>query len=126
MGRTILAVDDENATLAILETALKGKYEVVKKRNGKEALEWMHQGNLPCAIVSDLNMPVMDGFNFIRQVKTSGFFRDIPLLILSCHETSNIRIDCLRCGADDFLMKPFNPEELHVRIENILKRVEVR
>lgn len=122
MEKIILAIDDVDTTLAILTYTLNKKFKVVRKSNGKEALDWLHEGNLPDAIISDLQMPEMDGFEFMKHIKSSGFFKDIPLLVLSNNESSTMRIKCLRAGADDFLIKPFNPEELEARVENILKR----
>lgn len=124
MERVILTVDDECATLAILQTALKRKFGIIKKNNGKEALEWLQQGNLPDAIVTDLSMPVMDGLTLVRHIRASGLFRHIPIIMLSCHETSNTRIECLKAGVDDYLMKPFNPQELELRVHNIINRFQ--
>ncbi|WP_293903438.1 response regulator [Sporocytophaga sp.] len=122
-GKTILAIDDVESTLDIINCTLCKKYNVVKKANGKEAFEWMHEGNIPDLIICDLRMPEMDGFEFIKHIRSSGFFREVPLLILSSYESSSVRIQCLKCGADDFMMKPFNPEELEIRVENIFKRI---
>lgn len=121
-SKTLLAIDDVNSTLDIINCALCKNYTVVKKENGKEALDWMQEGNLPDLIVSDLYMPQMDGFEFIKHIRASGFFKDIPLIVLSSYESSATRINCLRLGADDYLVKPFNPEELEARVENIVKR----
>lgn len=121
-NKTILAIDDVGSTLDIINCALCKNYTVVKKENGQEALDWMHEGNLPDIIISDLYMPAMDGFEFIKHIRASGFFKDIPLIVLSSYENSSTRINCLRLGADDYMVKPFNPEELEVRVENIVKR----
>jgi two-component system, chemotaxis family, chemotaxis protein CheY len=121
-NKTILAIDDVNATLDIINCTLCKQFIVVKKQNGREALEWMHEGNLPDVIISDLYMPEMDGFEFLKHIRTSGFFKDIPVIVLSSYENSSTRINCLKSGADDYLIKPFNPEELEVRVENIFKR----
>jgi two-component system, chemotaxis family, chemotaxis protein CheY len=120
--KTLLAIDDVNSTLDIINCALCKNYSVVKMPNGKEALDWMQEGNLPDLIISDLYMPEMDGFEFIKHIRASGFFKDIPLIVLSSYESSATRINCLRLGADDYMVKPFNPEELEARVENIVKR----
>lgn len=121
-NKTILAIDDVHSTLDIINCTLCKKFNVVKKNNGKEALDWMQEGNLPDIIISDLYMPEMDGFEFIKHIRASGFFKDIPVVVLSSYENSSTRINCLRLGADDYVVKPFNPEELEARIENIVKR----
>ncbi|MFN3404737.1 MAG: PleD family two-component system response regulator [Cytophagaceae bacterium] len=121
-GKTVLAIDDVNSTLDIINCTLCKKYNVVKMLNAKDALEWMQEGNIPDVIICDLKMPEMDGFEFMKHVRSSGFFRDIPLLILSSYESSNVKIQCLKCGADDYIIKPFNPEELEARVENMVRR----
>jgi DNA-binding response OmpR family regulator len=123
MKKTLLALDDEISILKILDFYFGKSFNVVAKKNGKEALEWMQQGVIPDVIVADINMPELDGVEFIRQIRSSGFFKEIPLIILSGNEESSDKIKCLRAGADDYLIKPFNPEELEVRIENILRRL---
>lgn len=119
---TVLAIDDINSTLAIIEYTLNKKYNIVKMGNGKDSLEWLNEGNLPDLIICDLHMPEMDGVEFIKHIRASGFFKDIPLIVLSSNEMSSIRIKCLKAGADDFLVKPFNPEELEARVDSLLRR----
>ena len=67
-------------------------------------------------------MPNLDGIELIKRLKESGYFKDIPVIVLSSKEGSEDRIQCLRLGADDYMVKPFNPEELLVRIEKTLSR----
>ena len=83
----------------------------------------MQQGNLPDVIVADIDMPEMDGFEFIDHVRSSGFLNNIPLIMLSGNDTSEPRIRCLESGADDYMVKPFNPRELAARINGILRRI---
>lgn len=123
MKKTLLALDDEISILKILDFYFGKSFNVVAKKNGKEALEWMQQGFIPDVIIADINMPELDGIEFIKQIRSSGFFKEIPLVILSGNEESSEKIKCLKAGADDYLIKPFNPEELEVRIENILRRL---
>jgi two-component system chemotaxis response regulator CheY len=122
--KTILALDDELSILKILDFYFGKNYNVVSKSNGKVALEWMQQGQLPDIIIADMNMPDMNGLEFIAQIRASGFFKDIPLIMLSGNEGTADKIKCLKAGADDYLVKPFNPEELEARIENILRRIK--
>lgn len=124
MAKTLLAVDDEKSILMILNFVFGKKYEVVQKINAKEALEWMQQGNIPDVIIADMNMPELSGLEFIQQIRSSGFFRDIPLVMLSGNESTADKIKCLKAGADDYMVKPFNPEELEARIENIFRRIK--
>lgn len=120
-AKQVLVIDDEPIMRKLLMQILKDKYEVVLKENGREALEWMYSGNIPDLVVADLNMPEIDGFEYIEKVRESGFFNDVPLIVLSGEESSAERIKCLKLGANDYLIKPFNPEELGLRIDNLIK-----
>ena len=66
-------------------------------------------------------MPVLDGKGFLDQIKSSGAFKDIPVIILSSVDKSAEKIKLINMGASDYLEKPYNPEELMARIENIFK-----
>lgn len=122
--KTLLALDDELSILKILDFYFGKTYNVISKTDGNSALEWMQQGQLPDVIIADVNMPDMNGMEFIAQIRTSGFFKDIPLIMLSGNEGTADKIKCLKAGADDYLVKPFNPEELEARITNILRRMK--
>ena len=117
----ILVIDDQPIMLKLLDQILKDRYDVVALENGKEALEWMYSGNIPDLVVADLNMPEIDGFEYIQRIRESGFFYDVPLIVLSGEESSSERIKCLKLGANDYLIKPFNPEELRLRIDNLIR-----
>ena len=120
---TILAIDDEIAIQQILEHYFKDLFTVVTKGNGKDGLNWMQEGNIPHVIIADIEMPVMNGYEFIDQVRSSGFLNHIPMIMLSGNDSSDNRIRCLEAGADDYMIKPFNPRELAARINGILRRL---
>lgn len=124
MKKTLLALDDEISILKILDFYFGKEYNVVTKQNGKEALEWMQQGVIPDVIIADINMPELNGVDFIRQIRSSGFFKEVPLVMLSGNDNSADKIKCLKAGADDYIVKPFNPEELSARIDNIFRRIK--
>ena len=109
----------------ILEHYFGTDFNVVVKGNGLEAMHWLEQGNSPDAIVADYDMPLMDGPDFIRQIRASSRYRDVGMIILSGKDSTSDKIKCLRLGADDYMVKPFNPEELSLRIQNILNRIRV-
>ncbi len=106
----------------LLENFLGKTYEVVTRNDGMEGLKWMEGGNMPDLIVADIQMPNLDGYEFIKNVRASGFFRDIPMIMLSGIESSQEKVKCLKLGANDYMIKPFNPEELSIRIEILLAR----
>jgi DNA-binding response OmpR family regulator len=118
----ILVIDDESAIQKILTHYFKGKHEIVTCDNAREALNWLYQGNLPDFIIVDFNMPTLNGFEFIGQLKSSGFFNAIPMIVLSGENNSDTKVKCLDAGADDFVIKPFNPRELEARINSIIRR----
>ena len=120
---TLLAIDDEVAIQQILEHYFKDSFNVVTKSNGRDGLTWMQEGHIPNLIIADIEMPVMNGYEFIDQVRSSGFLGHIPLIMLSGHDSSENRIRCLEAGADDYMVKPFNPRELAARINGILRRI---
>lgn len=117
MKKKLLVIDDEITIRTLLVTFLSKKYDVEAKNDGLEALTWLQDGNMPNLIVCDADMPKMNGYEFIQNVKTSGFFKDIPIIMLSSLDTSAERVKYLKAGANDFIVKPFNPEELDVKIE---------
>ncbi len=122
MKKTILAIDDELSIRMLLENFLSQTYNVVTCNDGQEGLKYLEQGDLPDLIVTDIQMPNLDGYEFVRNVRASGFFSNIPVIMLSGIESSNERVKCLKLGADDYMVKPFNPEELVIRIDNLISR----
>lgn len=121
MKKNILVIDDEITIRTLLERFLGNHYEVTAWGNGQEALNWLQAGNMPDLMIVDLEMPSMDGMEFLKQVKSSGFFRSIPVMMLSGVDSSAERVKCLKAGALDFMIKPFNPEELIIKIDILLK-----
>lgn len=120
--KKVLMIEDKPTISDLVVQFLKGKYDVEVRANGLEGMGWLEEGNIPDMILTDLQMPVMDGFEVIKHVKDSGFFADIPIIVLSSKDSSKDRIECLKLGAEDYLMKPFNPEELLIRMDKLLKR----
>lgn len=80
----------------------------------------MRQGNIPDLIISDIRMPEMRGDEFLAYLKKDLMFASVPVVILSGEDSSTERIRLLQEGAEDFIIKPFNPMELKIRIKKIL------
>lgn len=120
MKNKLLVIDDEKSIRLLLENFLSKSYEVICKSDGIEALKWL-EGNLPDLIICDLQMPNMDGYVFLEKVRQRGFTKHTPIIMLSGVESSKERVKCYRIGAQDFLAKPFNPEELS---ELIMKNLQ--
>ena len=120
--KKLLLVDDKSTITNLLVQFLSSKYQIETKEDGLEALTWLQHGNMPDMIITDLQMPNMDGLELIKRLKESGYFKDIPIVVLSSKDSSADRVQCLKAGAEDYIVKPFNPEELLIRIEKILLR----
>jgi len=118
----VIIIEDDFAIKTLLCAVLEYNFTVSAYDNGMDALSAMQRGNLPDIIITDLNTPELNGYELLVQLKSSSFFNSIPIIILSGEEGSDTRIKCLEAGADDYIIKPFNPRELEVRINVILKR----
>ncbi|MFD1616587.1 response regulator [Gelatiniphilus marinus] len=111
MKKKILVVDDELSICLLLENFLSENYDVTTIRDGFEASLWL-EDNIPDLIISDIQMPQMDGYEFLTKLRKRGFTKHTPVIMLSGKSESKERIKCYRLGAQDYLTKPFNPEEL--------------
>jgi DNA-binding response OmpR family regulator len=117
MTKKILVVDDELNIGLLLENFLSQDYEVKYINNVDEALEWL-ETNLPDLIICDIQMPGLDGYHLLGNVRQRGFTSHTPVIMLSAKAESKERIKCYKLGAQDYLTKPFNPEEL----EEVIKK----
>ncbi len=122
--KRILIIEDDEPLCWLLDKILTGKYDPVIMKNGLEALSWLSDGNLPNLIISDLNMPALDGLELLENVRSSGILRDIPVIMLSASDEPEKRRKCLALGASNYLIKPFEPQLLIEEIENTFKRLE--
>jgi two-component system KDP operon response regulator KdpE len=116
----VLVVDDEQRILNFLNSKLKvSGYEVITAANGAEALEQV-QAQEPDLVVLDVMMPGMDGFETLKELRT---FSPVPVIILSAKGANADKVKGLHLGADDYLAKPFSPDELIARIEAVRRRL---
>jgi len=120
--KNLLIIDDEPSICKILEHFLKKDFNVNIKNDGSEGMLWLEEGNETDLIIADLNMPNLSGKEFLKITKASNLYADIPVIILSGSDEGSERIQCLNLGADDFMLKPFNPMEVHAKINAILRR----
>jgi DNA-binding response OmpR family regulator len=118
---SILLVDDEERIINFLKAKFKlSGYDVLVATNGAEALE-QFRTHQPDLVVLDLVMPKMDGFDVLKELRS---FSSVPVIILSAKREDVDKIKGLHLGADDYLPKPFNPDELLARIEAVKRRLE--
>ena len=97
---------------------LNGAYQIVYARNGAEGLEIAAE-QMPDLILTDLMMPEMDGYELCRRVRESEVLNHIPIIIITAKSGGKERVCGLEVGADAYLEKPFNAEELNIRITNL-------
>lgn len=120
--KTILIVEDEPMTRKLLQHMLEKTYNVIACDSAKKGLHCLKTNSSIDCILSDLYMPEIDGKEFVRQIRQNALWAKIPIIILSGAQESDIRINCLEIGADDFITKPFNPKEVQLKIAAILRR----
>ena len=118
--KTILIIDDQPSTRLMLSHFLGNYYNVVEKSGAKDALAYLECSTDPDVIISDLLMPDMSGIEFLNHYQQQQHLKTSPVIVLSSVENSAERLKCFKHGARDFVTKPFNPEELYVRIKNVL------
>lgn len=125
MGKKrLLVVDDEPRLLRAVAADLRGEgYEVTTAHSGAAALSLVAL-EIPDLIVSDIRMPVMDGFAFARRLREHQTTALIPIIFLTARDTTSDRVQGFRAGVDAYLTKPFEPDELLAIIASILQRVE--
>jgi DNA-binding response OmpR family regulator len=123
MNKMILVIEDQAFMSEFLTFYLSDQYEVISKSNGAEAMDYLKEGVHPHLILADVNMPVMDGISFLLEVKGTEALKHIPVVMLSGKDNSEDRVYCLQKGAEDFVTKPFNPEELKLKIQLLFKRL---
>jgi DNA-binding response OmpR family regulator len=119
MKPLLLLIDDNEEILEFLEHELNEKYTVIKALNGQEAIELLNE-NAVQLVISDVMMPVMDGFELCRTIKTNFDHSHIPVILLTAKNTLQSKIEGLELGADAYIEKPFSPEYLQVQIANLL------
>lgn len=129
---TILVVEDNLELAEYLRLILSPHYNIFSAENGQEAWYYLNkmtteENEQTCQLIlSDLMMPVMDGYQLLNLVKSSDITRHIPVVMLTARASLGDKLKALRIGVDDYLLKPFEEEELLVRINNLLHNQRVR
>ena len=117
---TVLIVDDNADIREYLRTILQGKYQVFEAEDGQKGLDVARE-QVPDLIVSDVMMPVMNGLEFCQQIKKEEITSHIPVILLTARALNSHQIEGYESGADAYITKPFQPDLLLARIENLLR-----
>lgn len=118
---SVLVVDDEPRVLRFVRAELESDgYRVLVASSGRQAIE-LHESERPALVILDLIMPDLDGFEVLRRIRVSA---KTPVIVLTARGSDVDKIRGLDLGADDYLTKPFNPEELAARMRAVLRRAQ--
>jgi DNA-binding response OmpR family regulator len=120
MKITLLIIEDQQSTRSLLTHYFSQFFQVIEKESAPAALHWLKQGHRPQMILADIMMPEMTGIEFLNELHT--IIEHIPpVIMLSGIENSSEKLKCFQLGASDYVIKPFNPEELRFRINNAIR-----
>lgn len=115
----ILTVDDSRSMRALLRVALLERgYDVSEAEDGIEALEWL-ETNSADVIITDINMPRLDGFGLIEKVRSSSRHIDRPILVLTTESSDEKKKRARDAGATGWIVKPFDPEKLAAAVRRV-------
>jgi len=121
MAEEILVVEDDVDLQSLLEYTFENEgFDVTGYDNGAEAWEYLEGGGHPSAIILDLMMPGVDGMDILRRYEESEDLADIPIVVLTAWESEDTVEEAFDRGADDYVTKPFSPNELVVRVNRLM------
>jgi DNA-binding response OmpR family regulator len=117
----VLAIDDEPALLRIIKDSLNETYEVSIAESAKDAFALMLDRK-PHLILVDNIMPGINGVDFIKTIRSAEVTKNIPIIMLTALKESDDRMEAYKAGVDDFISKPFSPDELLIRVQSRIER----
>ncbi|MBE0538311.1 MAG: response regulator [Ignavibacterium sp.] len=122
----ILVVEDHSDLRKYIKNTLSTEYQIFESANGKNGFDQAAE-IIPDLIISDVMMPEIDGYTLCKKIKTNVKTNHIPVILLTAKASTEDKLEGLELGADDYLIKPFNPDELKLRVRNLIKtREELR
>lgn len=122
----VLIVEDHHGLRGYLKQILQARFELLEAENGQEALEILGQHKDCKLVITDIMMPVMDGYELLERLKVEEQYREIPVIVLTAREKEEDQLKAMRLGVDDYLLKPFEEEELLARIHQLLENFQQR
>ena len=120
--KKILVVDDSELALTLVEMILKDRYIVNLAKSGKDAIDYLSQGNIPDLILLDLIMPEMDGWETFNRIKELDYLNNVPIAFLTSLHGKEEQTHALEIGAEDYIFKPFARKELLNKVKIIIKK----
>jgi len=123
----VLVVDDDRVTRRIVSVKLSGLgYTVDEASDGQEALEMIASGELPTLVIVDQSMPRLTGLELVRAIRSHQDERvaALPIIMLTSHQSEEAIVRGLEAGVDDYVIKPFSPNELAARVRTVLWRCQ--
>ena len=119
MKKTILLIDDFQNTLFVTEMTLQNDYKILKAKSGQEAMDIM-KNNIPDLIITDYNMPVMNGYDLVKEIKKNPDFKRIPIFVLSTETKQELKAQILELGVTAWIQKPFKLDILKQLIKKAI------
>jgi len=119
--KVILIVDDSESIRGLIKSLLEDEYDIVTQNDGQEALDYLAHGNRPDLILSDMEMPNMNGRTFVRRVNSDPRYGKIPIIFITSTNSDMLINSFKNMGIVNFIIKPFKPEELIGRVHDMFQ-----
>ena len=123
--KTLLVVEDNTDMRNFVVSLLDQDYRIIEAVQGKQALQKLSEHSIDL-LISDIMMPVMDGIRLLENIRNSETWHELPVILLTARAADEDRIQALRARADEYLAKPFNAEELKLKVANLLRRTSTQ
>lgn len=122
VGKTVLLIENENLNREILRMILEDDYQILEAQSAEEGLQFLQTHFEEISLVlTNLEMPDGDGYEFVRQMRNIKKYESIPLIVMTTFDTEDTEIKCLEMGASDFIIKPYNPRIVLNRVKNLIQ-----
>ena len=121
VSQLILAVDDSISMRQLVRATLQGAgYEIAQAANGVAALDYAKTHAAPHLVLTDINMPDMDGLTLVRELRALPDYKHIPILMLTTESSQDVRRRAKEFGATGWIVKPFSPQELLATVKRVI------
>lgn len=121
MAKTILIVDDSTSLRQVVGIALRGAgYDVIEAQDGKDGLQKAQGATKIHLVISDVNMPIMDGLTMVREIKRLAAFKFTPVIMLTTESGQDMKAKGQEVGAKAWMVKPFKPEQMLMAVSKLL------